>query len=107
MFRQFAWKNQNCWSICLEKSKLLVNLPGKIEIVGQFAWKNRNCWSICLEKSKFFPGEIDIFGIFAWKNRNLFYPDPRPLRFQARLTPQIMISAASRLYQIVLAAIIV
>jgi len=24
------------------------------------------------------------------KNRNLFYPDPRPLRFQTRLTPLLL-----------------
>src|SRR6218665_3533123 len=35
------------------------------------------------------PEEIEIFLEFACKNRIFFYPDPRPPRFQTRLTPLI------------------
>src|SRR6218665_440926 len=66
IFCQFAWKNRNYSSVCLEKSKFFVNLPGKNQI---FPWKNRNFSEICLEKSKFFDP----------------YPRTTP-RFQTRLT---------------------
>jgi len=32
------------------------------------------------------PEKIEIFWKFAWKNRILLNPDPRPPRFQTRLT---------------------
>jgi len=36
------------------------------------------------------PEKIEIFRKFAWKNRKIFHPDPRPLRFQTRLTPLVV-----------------
>src|SRR6218665_3046333 len=44
----------------------------------------------CLKKSKFFenlPEKNRNFSKFAWKNPKIFDPDPRPPRFQTRLTP--------------------
>src|SRR6218665_2072171 len=44
----------------------------------------------CLKKSKFFenlPEKNRNFSKFAWKNPKFFDPDPRPPRFQTRLTP--------------------
>src|SRR6218665_2298758 len=82
MSKQTSFEN-----FCLKKSKFFVNLPEKIEIFRQFPWRNRNFSSICLQKSKFFSGKIEIFRKFPWKNQIFFYPDPRPPRFQTRLTP--------------------
>src|SRR6218665_432716 len=52
--------------------------------------KNRNVLEICPENRNCLvklPEEIEILGKFTWKNRNFSYPDPRPPRFQTRLTP--------------------
>src|SRR6218665_3399089 len=52
-----------------EKSKFFENLPGKLKFY------------------KIFSGKIETSHKFACKNRNFVDPDPRPLRFQTRLTP--------------------
>ena len=53
--------------------------------------KNQNFSKICLEKSKFLwnclKKSILISRKFARKNRNFVDPNPRPPRFQTRLTP--------------------
>ena len=111
IFQNFASENRICL-ICLEKSKFLENLHGKFEIFRKFAWKH----------GKFFenlPGKIEIFLKFAcknqnflvkllekieislkfaWRNRHFFYLDPRPPRFQTRLTPLLWVDD-SRLLQ--------
>ena len=51
-----------------KKSNCFGNLPSKID----FLWN-------CLKKTKIFL-----------ENRILFYPDPRPPRFQTRLTPLVL-----------------
>jgi len=69
IFLKIAWKNWNFLKICLKKLKFLTNLPGKVEIFHEIAEK------------------IKISRKFAWKNLNFVDPDPRPPRFQTRLTP--------------------
>jgi len=39
IFQNVAWENQNFSKFCLEKSKSIKNLPGKIEIFRKFACK--------------------------------------------------------------------
>src|SRR6218665_4079216 len=72
-FQNLPEKIESFFKICLEKSKFFENLPGKIEI--------------CIK----LPGIIEISLKFEWKNRNFFDPDPRPPRFQTRLTPLAII----------------
>src|SRR6218665_900336 len=68
-------------NFCLE-IRIFLKFPEKLKFFGNLPWKNR----IFLVK---LPEEIEIFLEFACKNRIFFYPDPRPPRFQTRLTPLI------------------
>src|SRR6218665_1944705 len=62
----FAWKID--FFNCLKKSKYFENLSAKNRTFVKLPERIKIS-QICLEKS------------------NFFYPDPRPLRFQTRLTP--------------------
>ena len=77
----FAWKIE-----------ISCQVAEKNEIFRKFAWKNRFFSEICLHKRIFcvkLPEKTHIFWKFAWKNPNFCYPDPRPPRFQTRLTPLV------------------
>ena len=67
---QFLPGNSNFFKFP-EKSKFFGNLPGKSKFLSEIAWRNRHFSEICLEKL------------------NFFYSDPRPPRFQTRLTPLV------------------
>src|SRR6218665_2436827 len=73
-------KKSKFFQICLEKLKIFVKVPVKnrnfLEICPE---KLIFCLSSCLKKSKFFLN-------FPRKSK-FFDPDPRPPRFQTRLTP--------------------
>src|SRR6218665_2838064 len=68
---------------CLEKQFFL--LPEKNQNFRKLVCKTRYSFVKLPEK-------IRIFRKFACRNRNFFDPDPRPPRFQTRLTPLLLSS---------------
>ena len=86
----FCLKNRNIFKNWLKKLKFLENLPENNRFFFKICLKNLNFSKICQKNRNClwnFLKKIEISRKFAWKNRHFVVTDPRPPRFQTRLTP--------------------